>query len=128
MVVLVSKAKIKNICQNRSSGSRVILTQKSGQKSGCIICAKKPKNMISTGGGRSMVQKRGLSMVQKRGVSMVQLSDLRQLFFGKGVSRWYNEIFKKKIFCVYESYNMTGFLRGNNFVQKLGARGCTVSA
>ena len=57
-----------------------------------------------TGGGRSMVQKRGLSMVQKRGVSMVQLFDFRQLFFGKGVSRWYSEIFKK-IFLV----NMTGF-------------------
>ena len=70
-----------------------------------------------------MVQKRGLSMVQKRGVSMVQLFDFRQLFFGKGVSRWYNEIFKK-ILLVY----MTGFLRGNNFVQKLGARGCKLSA
>ena len=57
-------------------------------------------------------------MVQKRGVSMVQLSDLRQLFFGKGVSRWYNEIFKKKFFGVYDGL----FLRGNNFVQKLGQR------
>ena len=53
-------------------------------------------------------------MVQKRGVSMVQLSDLRQLFFGKGVSGWYNEIFKK-IFGVCD-----GFFKGNNFVQKLG--------
>ena len=72
-----------------------------------------------------MVQKRGLSMVQKRGVSMVQLSDFRQLFFGKGVAQRYNEIFKKKIFFgVYD-----GFLRGSNFMQKLGARGvCKVSA
>ena len=67
-----------------------------------------------------MVQKRGLSMVQKRGVSMVQLSDLRQLFFGKGVSRWYNEIFKKNFFGVLYTVYMTGFLRENNFVQKFG--------
>ena len=50
------------------------------------------KRLTDTGGGRSMVQKRGLSMVQ--------LCDSRQFFFGKGVSRWYNEIFKK-IFLVY---------------------------
>jgi len=39
-------------------------------------------------------------------------------FFGKGASRWYNEIFKKKFFGVYDGL----FLRGNNFVQKLGQR------
>ena len=42
------------------------------------------------GGGRSMVQKRGLSMVQKGGLSMVQLSVFQQTFFGKGAPRWYN--------------------------------------
>ena len=43
-----------------------------------------------TGGDRSMVQKRALSMVQKWVVSMVQPSDFQQIFFGKGLSRWYN--------------------------------------
>ena len=58
----------------------------------------------------------GLSMVQKRGVSMVQLSDLRQLFFGKGVSRWYNEIFEKNFFGVYD-----GFFKGKQFCAEVGA-------
>ena len=48
-----------------------------------------------------MVQKRALSMVQKRVVSMVQLFDFQQIVFGKGVSRWYNEIFKKHFLCIW---------------------------
>ena len=52
-------------------------------------------------GDRSMVQKRALSMVQKWVVSMVQPSDFQQIFFGKGVSRWYNEIFKKHFTCLW---------------------------
>ena len=39
--------------------------------------------MTYTGGGRSMVQKKGLSLIQKEVLSMVQLSDFQQFFSGE---------------------------------------------